>query len=442
MRNFATPAIYALDAALLIFALWFLRRAQRSGNLERWSARKLTAFAAALGLVTLLIAEPLRGPFQDFVDAYYSGGRALLEPDFAVASLFRNDVHGFVNVPIVAVFFVPFALLPSRVAALIFFALGVIALYGAWRLLVEIGALDRYRASILAVLMLTNGPLMNSLKEGNTSHFALLAMAYALLNLRRGKCVRAGLVLGASAVFKLPLVLYGVWAFLRGRFSAALAGGAVIAAVGLASVAAFGFDVHVLWYRNVVAAASETPLGAFNVQSFPAAFLRVMKPDDVMCSWDGVPMPAGVRTLASAASLALVGLCAVAAILPRLRGGGSKLTDRALETEFALVGLLACTTSPLAWSHYYAWTLLPIALALRPGAPELDAAHSRRFAWYCAVGLCSLSVAWPWCEPYGAFATPYALFSSHYLIAAVLLIVLLCVERATVQPSATEASRS
>jgi hypothetical protein len=438
--NLLTLTIYLVHAGILTSGLLLVRRLHRQGRLEQAlrHRRVLGGSAVALAALMLAIAEPLRGVFQDFVDAYYSGGAHLLSGAWNVGDMFRNDVHGFVNVPIVAVLFVPFAVVPSRVAALIFFGLGVAAVVATWRLLVRIGRLDGYLATVVALLMLCNGPLMNSLKEGNTSHFALFAMAWALLALRENKQYAAGLLIGFATIFKLPLVVYGAWSLVRGRFRAVLGGATVIAATAGASLLLFGIDAHVTWYERFVVSSSRAPLAAFNVQSVPAFLARFTRASEVLCSWEGVSLAPRARLFSSLVSLTLVAGCVVAALRPRMRRGGTKPTQFELELEFAMVGMLACCTSPLAWSHYYCWALLPIALMLSPEGimRRLSSRSPIKLLWFAAIALVSLPVAWPWCKPTGPLAMLYTLFTSHYLLGGILLLMLLAFQRAAGDPKA------
>ena len=162
--------------------------------------------------------------FSDFFKAYYSAGEAVLADE--VAALYREGAEvTFVNLPILAYLFAPLARLDDPDAGWIFLALGLTAALVSWALLARIG---RYRASsaaLLAFIFLINGPMVNSLREGNTTHFLLLLLALALLLWRAGWDYSAGLVLGFCALFKLPLLLFGAYFLLRRRWRI-LAGGA------------------------------------------------------------------------------------------------------------------------------------------------------------------------------------------------------------------------
>jgi alpha-1,2-mannosyltransferase len=415
-----------------ISGLLVLKRLHASGKLAS-EVTKGRAAALLVALLMLALAEPLRAPFQDFIDAYYRGGASILAHE-SIDEMYGQGVNGFVNVPIVGALFVPFALLPSRLASLLYLGLGLVALGLALRRLCELARLDPYRSAIVGLLLVTNGPLMNSLKEGNTSHFALLALVLALLSLRQGQPFRAGLLLGAVTIFKLPIAIFGLWAVLRGRIKMALGMGLVLAGTAAASMLVFGVEAHVTWYQRFVASSSQQPIAAFNVQSFPALIVRWDHAAQVLCNWDGFPLDAGRRRLASVCSLLLMLGVAGSALVARWRGresAGAAPGKHALELEFSMVALLACATSPLAWSHYYGWALLPIALLLSPTGPLAERASAAKAVFIAAVVLLSLPVVWPWCSPSPLLARPYSLLVSHYLFGAILLLGLLVTLRAT-----------
>src|SRR5690606_41377962 len=113
-----------------------------------------------------------------------------------------------------------------------------------------------------------------------TGHFALGAFTAALAALRHGRQSRSGALLGAAALFKRPLLLFGGYFALRGRVRAALGGGLVVGgAVGL-SILVFGWDAHVVWHERFVAHAADHPVSAFNVQSVPALVARWVRSEE------------------------------------------------------------------------------------------------------------------------------------------------------------------
>jgi hypothetical protein len=275
-------------------------------------------------------------------------------------------------------------------------------------------------------LFVLSGPLWNSLREGNTTHFTLLALAAALLRLRQGRDFSAGLLLGAAALFKLPLLLFGVYFVLRRRFRVVLAAGLLLGGLGLASIALFGLDAHLIWYRQFVAGAGRSPIAAFNVQSIAGLLARFERGGGALCDWEPGTLGAAARVVGQVLG-GVTFLVPLAATLfaSRSRREPSPL---AFELEYALVLMLACVGSPLAWTHYYAWLLLPAAFGLAAAARGLECKNSRRVFW-AGIALAAPPVVFPVCAPPSWAEVPYLLFTSHYLFGGLLVVFTLALHR-------------
>lgn len=361
-------------------------RAVLAAGHNRWSPRTqalaILALCGAAALFIFATSEP-HARFGDFRDAYYLGGVAALSGREAFGSLFDQGVHGWVNLPIVAYLFAPFALLPARESAFVFSLLGLIPVALAWLLLARLAGLEGRNRWLLLFLFAVSGPLHYSVKEANTSHMVLAGLAGGLLLLRAGRPVAAGLLLGAMAVIKLPLLLFGAAFVLRRNWRAAFGFAAVCGAAGLLSLAVFGLDLHLLWYERCVRQFANNPLGAFNVQSIQALLVRVVEGPGVLRDWDAHEIAATQR-LAGSALAGLLYLAALAACIRRPAGPpreDSPAERERMDIEYLLVICLAVISSPLSWSHYYAWLLMPIPFLLGPHALLRGSAFGRRMGW-------------------------------------------------------------
>ena len=108
--------------------------------------------ALAFELIAFKVSVPAQG--WDFLQAYYPAGQAMLHNDKAALRVLVGD-HGqisssenatahpnlFVNIPVVAYLFAPFALLPPYVALILFTLIGIALIVIAWFWLVKPGAL-------------------------------------------------------------------------------------------------------------------------------------------------------------------------------------------------------------------------------------------------------------------------------------------------------------
>ena len=345
-----------------------------------WSA---LAGGAILLLAWKISAPPSEFLFSDFFKAYYSSGERLLQAAGPVAT-FPLDVPctaGATNIPILAWLFVPFALLSKPVAGWTFFALGIAAVAAAWVLLRRLCRSDAPCGAFLLFMFLANGPLIYSFREGNATHFVLLLVIAALLLWRAGSDYAAGLVLGAAAVIKLPLLLFGAYFVLRRRWRIVFGGATVIGLVAVLSLAVFGRSLNALWYDHCVAPFLGRTMTGFNVQSIDSFLFRLVHGDLFLLVWyplEPTPAESAVKAIVVMALLAgALWLMIRAERKEPMPAEAGALSGRDL-LDYGLVLTLAVVASPLSWSHYYLLLLLPWGLYLGGRLPLRNDSTTRR----------------------------------------------------------------
>jgi alpha-1,2-mannosyltransferase len=387
-------------------------------------------YAIAIGLSTLiavfnLIASDPAELFGDFTDAYYPAGIAVLRDTQSISTLFEG-VLGFVNIPILAYLFAPFALLDMTPASWIFAVMGVAMAGVAWLIIANEAELDEQSSHVFLLIFAAFGPLAYSIKEGNTTHMVLLALAVALAMLRRGQNFNAGLLLGFAAMVKLPLMLFGVYFLLRRNWQAVFAFGAICAGISLASLAVFGWELHRLWFDECIRNFSANTIGAFNVQSISAFLIRLVEGKDVLVDWNAYP-PGGVQK--GIATAAVIGIYLAAIAVCARNGAGAAgdehgATGGPMVLDFQIVLALSVLTSPLSWSHYYTWLLLPVGFFLSPAGPMVSDAAARRWGWVAVLLMMPivllLQFPWEWLNILYA-----KLLVSHLLAGGLLMLSLL-----------------
>src|SRR3990172_11179548 len=162
--------------------------------------------------------------------------------------------------------------------------------------------------------------------------------------------------------------LAGALVLLRGRRLAAL-GMASVCLVGAGlSILLFGWDIHVLWFEKSVLRYNGHFVGAFNAQSIPAFFLRLQVGTGILDSWDTVA-PTVLTRVASNIAIGLIFVAVLVVFLGLWRSARTQAgPSQVLDVEFLIVITLALVASPLSWSHYYCWLLLPAAFLLSQSA--------------------------------------------------------------------------
>jgi alpha-1,2-mannosyltransferase len=338
-------------------------------------------FVAALVQVLLWqISEPAY-LFSDFDKAYYAAGRVLLaEGPRQTWYINEPGSLAFVNIPILGYLFVPLAMLDPRLAGWVYLGFGVAAIVATLLLLARYLALSSYKFAILILLFAANGPLVNSLREGNTSHIVVLLLAASLFLLLSGWPFAAGALLGACAVVKLPLILFGAYYVLLRRWRIVAGAASMIGFLVFLSLLVFGAEINGGWYEKCVAPYLSGVVGAFNVQSIDAFLLRLVTGETHLWDWDPIEISSAhrvVRTL-------MVGSIFAATLFLMLRASRRRQMAAVQEAtahaalEFVLVLNVALVTSPLSWTHYYLLLLLPAALLLAGGLPMAGDVATRR----------------------------------------------------------------
>jgi hypothetical protein len=119
---------------------------------------------------------------------------------------------------------------------------------------------------------------------------------------------------------------------------------------------------------------------AFNVQSIRAFMGRLVFDHAVLTDWGLQQLPDYIRHASTAAIVALLAVT-IAAFMRRQSGGQD---SEVLNLEFSAVLVLACLISPVSWSHYYCWLLIPVAVLMAP-RPQPFSWGNRSFVFLCAA---------------------------------------------------------
>ncbi|MES1156687.1 MAG: glycosyltransferase family 87 protein [Alphaproteobacteria bacterium] len=338
-------------AGLGLWLIWRLSRTTLSTPLLFGATAVLSA---AMALFVFLGSQPTN-LFEDFKDAYLAAGKAVLSGPAALRPQIQLGAYGFVNIPIVAYLFAPFALVPQRVATSAFLLIGLGSVLGAWLLICRRYRFDRMESALALFALSSFGPLIYSFREGNASHILLLALAGGLTLSSARRDLAAGAAFAAAAIIKPPLLLIGLYYALRGRWRIVAAGLGLCVATLILSLLVFGWSMHVLWFEQFRAYAS-APMPGYNDQSLAAAALRFVLGQESYQDWGPRPLPSLVHTGVLAATLALF----VTGVWAALRGRGR--ADRE-DLEIFLLLAFICVASTVSWSHYYVWLLPGFAFA-------------------------------------------------------------------------------
>ena len=230
------------------------------------------------------------------------------------------------------------------------------------------------------------GPLVTSLRNGQSDLFlgALVIASWALV--RHGRFSSAGVVLGLAISLKLvPAVLLPIFLVRWPRaFLAALGTYAITAALVLSTTTTGDFQRYLATAAGVVDEYANYPSN-ISLLGFlaRAGVLFHLSLADVKPAWFALGL------------IVAIGL----SVLARKSAAASR--ERETDLLFGLGVCLIPLSSPVAWDHYLAFLLLPLALAsvTSNGMPKLLLA----------------SLILLWCIPETAWLNIFSLANSHNL---------------------------
>jgi arabinofuranan 3-O-arabinosyltransferase len=289
----------------------------RAGN------RRLLIGLTALSVVAALaFGLKVSRQMQDFEVYFHAAERAL-----GGESLYRpEDGHWlFKYLPAFAVATAPMALLPLQAAKAIWFGATVAALVLLLRLSIALLAERRKRAWILvaATIVVLGKFYLHEIVLGQSNLLLATAIAGALLAMKRGRELLAGVLIVVAIVLKPYAAIFLPWLLARRRYGS-IAGSIVgMAAVVALPVARYGFpaavQLHRDWWHTVVTSVEPNLFNVDNV-SWVSMYSR----------WLG-PGPAAQSLAAATALVALGGVVYVyrrrdAVRFPELLEGGLLLT--------------------------------------------------------------------------------------------------------------------
>lgn len=368
--------------------------------------------------ISLFMLKITDGGFVDFYKAYYPAGTQVLTDPFSLYFAKGTEIcHGFVNIPILAYIFTPFTLFPKKISFILFFVIGLISVVATWYWLIKITKISGWKIIVLTGLFVVNGPLYYSLKLGNSTHFVLLLLVAAnyFFLVKRG--FWQGVLLAITALIKIPFWMLGLYYVASKRWRVVIGYFAAILAIVGASLALFGIDLHLFWYKECISPFSDKPMGAFNNQSVKGFLARLLL-DSQLNNWVVLEVDWKFRLVQALLNITLI--ASVVYVFWRSRQA-AKVED--INLNFSIILCLAIIISPISWTHYYLVLLLVFALYLGN-----QLAVPQGFSWSILIWFSALLVSLPVINPneidtntiYGILFS--RLLISHYFLGGVLLL--------------------
>lgn len=212
---------------------------------------------------------------------------------------------------------------------------------------------------VLFLMCLGMGPVIHELWYGQFSLILLVFVTLAWLNLRRERDSAGGAFLGAAVALKLTAWPIGLFLFLKGRWRAVFAAGAVIVGLHLAAMAAMGPGAVAHYYRKVGPQITDEYRQHDENFSLWTVGGRLFSPDVAKVASVFIADPLyESRTLDRLTTFGLPVLALLIAMTLALRA-------RQFDTAFAVLICASLPINPVVWDHYLLLTAIPIVIVLR-----------------------------------------------------------------------------
>ncbi|MGB7819924.1 MAG: glycosyltransferase 87 family protein [Ornithinibacter sp.] len=366
------------------------RRPPSASGLTWFLAAVVILVAASPVVVRYLLFWPL-DQWQIDVEVYREAGVSLLSGRPVYSTLTEPpQLLPFTYPPFAALLAIPLAFLPFGVVGWLWTGMQVLATtatvwYAGYRIIPRAGAWAPLALALLTGPMIWLHPVSDGIRFGQVNAFIVLACLMDLREPRPGLVARVprGVLVGLAMAVKLTPGVFVVHFLVTRRWREAAtavgtAAGVTIAMWLLLPQASFAF-----WGGALQDPARLGPNSTTSNQSIRGVLLRM-----------GAEGAAG--TALWLGCVAVVGALGFWLARRMYRAGDSV-------GEVAVVGLLACLLSPVAWIHHYHWVVV-VVFALLGADPLRD----RRRLWSAvavtALFLCRLpwwGISWlsqPWPE--------------------------------------------
>ena len=358
--------------------------------------------------------------FGDFVGAYYAAGRIIIENP---SKLYDSGTYGFVNIPIIALLFTPLAALSRRNAILLMTILGLLAVIATCYFLIKLTKVNGWKRIAIIGLFVINGPMYHSFWYGNLSHFIPLLLIPAVSGIKKRREYWIGILLAVAALIKIPLFLLGIYFAVRKKWRIIAGFSAALLVIVGVSVLLFGVNLHLAWLHHIGHFSGE-PVSAYNVQSVDGLLARLLlNPNGDLRNWNPIEVDWKFKVI----RYALISLLVGTAIWVCWRSK-TPTTLEAENLEFSIVLCLALLISPISWTHYYVFLVIPFALYFG----NLLAVPQGRL-WFASVAVSILLTSLPVITASPTNPVVQFLYSrlliSHYFFGGVLLLGVLLAAR-------------
>lgn len=293
--------------------------------------------------------------WYDFYKGYYHAGRKIInKPEL----LYDEACYGYVNFPLLAYLFAPLGKLPKELAGTLFFIMGYVLIMPLAYWLVKFSGLRDAKRWLILFFLAISGPLDYSIWLGNTSHIIMLLILVAMWLFIKDWHWLSGTLLGITGLIKIPLILPAGYFFIQRKWRLVGGGFFIFLVILLLSLLLIPISMNNLWLDRCILAMGGHPVAAYNNQSVAGFLAREFMPGET--GWDLLAPTAEYKVVSNI----VLALLYTPVLLVLFLGQKIERTKNILLLEFFIVLVCSILTSPISWTHYYVFLLMPVALCI------------------------------------------------------------------------------
>lgn len=340
--------------AVMLVGLYYLLENRLTKPWMRW--------AWWLGSLIVVVAAGwqvgIAHQWADFGNGYYFAGRKILRAPSQI--YFSENCNGYVNFPLLAYVFSPFGFMPKAEAGRIFFLINLVSVMPLAYWLIKFGNLTGWKRWFLLAFLLFSGPLDYSIWLGNSTNLIMLGLIAALWLFKWGNEWGAGILLAITGSIKIPLIVPSGYYFIRRQWKVVLGGMFVVGLIVILSLVLIPFSLNRIWFNNCILSFAGRPVAAYNNQSVTAVLARELISGSKIDTW--IPIASTPRF--DMASKTAIMLLYAPLLVVLVYAWKSARTLSGYLLEFFIVLVCSLLTSPISWTHYFMFLLIPAVFYL------------------------------------------------------------------------------
>ena len=273
---------------------------------------------------------------------------------------FKGILHPYLHLPLVSflcrfLLFIPYRII-IKLLLLINFLTTLLSLHLILKLIGR--GFDLRWLSITILAMAYFYPMRYSIRLGQTSPLVFLGIISIYYLAKIGHTKTSGFILGVIISLKITPIFFLCYFLIRKKWSLVISSVITLMVIGICSVSFLGWESNAIFFNNIIR-LSGLSLASWNNQSLDGFLLRCVTGATHLYDWHLLELPFMLKVL----KLTVLSYMFLLWLFIILQSTSIKEKNRDL-LDFSLTLILLVVFSPISWSHYLLFLVLPYLVLL------------------------------------------------------------------------------